>query len=474
MNKVQSIGTYFCLVLIYSLLTNCMEFDWEDTKELSFVYLNKEYLILEYRVNWDEALIICQTFENGSLAIIRDLEVRTFLARCLEETAPNADTYWIGAERRKNAEHFFWIDNGEQFVDNNCFILRGTDYIRPQGRECLCFSRRNHNDGLYFNLDCKLKRALICERPFENKYDGSMTTAEWIIVNDYKYGIFYDRKSWSQAVRACQKYYNGELATFRNTNETGILGKYLLIGRPSLENAWIGGRYTESGWRFISDDVIIPDHKDSVTHFPPWFLNQTRQRGGCLVLDRHLANEAVFVETRCSRRMSYICSKKIVQTPEKVYHTFNNVEYTIYYIKQSWDEAYETCLAHNTTLVKVTLEVIHALVHMMGEMDYEIYHVWIGGRLNEDGTNFEWVEDNEIIKKQSEGIDWYPPWYDTEFDLKYPCLNMDRENHNRPMFYGADCGHAQEFICERKHTKVHASFGVMDDDDFQEIEGRMF
>ncbi|KAB0802007.1 hypothetical protein PPYR_04193 [Photinus pyralis] len=463
-------GTHFCLAFLYlTMYINCME----DGHEPSFVYLKKEYILLNYRVNWDEAQVICETYENGSLAITRNPAIRIFLAKCIEESAPHADSYWIGAERPKNSKIFHWIDDGEEFKDTYYFVLHSVDYVQPDARECLCFSRENHNEALYFNIDCRLRHALICERPYENKYDGSMTTTDWIVVNDRRYGIFYDQRTWSEAVRDCQKNHKAGLASFRNKNETRIVGKYLLMGRPSLENAWIGGRYKQNAWKFISNDVIISDHTDSNTLYPPWYLNRTTQRGGCLVLDRHIANEAVFIETSCNRRKSYICSKSISETPDKLSRFIDKIEYTLYYTKQTWDEAFETCLSQNGTLAKVTREVIHSLVQMMGEEDYEVYHVWIGGRLDERGMDFKWVEDNEIITKQTGGIDYYPPWYDVEFNTKYPCLNMDRENHNRPIFYGVDCSRAQEFICEQKSTRGHNHFGDADIFD-EEIEARMF
>lgn len=76
-----------------------------------------------------------------------------------------------------------------------------------------------------------------------------------------------------------------------------------------LENAWIGGHYKNRDWRFISDGIPLREEPDRNTLYPPWRGDKVVKHAGCLLLDRHLANHPVFLEARCERRRSYICTK---------------------------------------------------------------------------------------------------------------------------------------------------------------------
>lgn len=139
----------------------------------------------------------------------------------------------------------------------------------------------------------------------------------------------------------------------------------------------------------------------------------------------------------------------------------------MFYVRKKWIHALITCVIHAGCLVKVTPENIHDVTYIMGEnrtgirslnkyyiyylnliVLLEINHIWIGGRLSEDGQYFFWVKDKEVIPRiEKTDIDNFPPWYDNIYEQERACLNLDRENHNRPMFYGVDCEYPQYFLC---------------------------
>lgn len=146
----------------------------------------------------------------------------------------------------------------------------------------------------------------------------------------------------------------------------------------------------------------------------------------------------------------------------------------MYYSAKTWNEAKETCEKQNAWLVEVTKNKIDHILYIMGEnrtgekkaiiiyknKNYsfsEINHIWIGGRLKKD-NKWEWIHTKDAIESDKENIfNGYPPWLVNTFDQQYSCLNLDRENHNRPIFYGVYCQVKQAFICEKCNYKFYKS-----------------
>ncbi|KAF2897052.1 hypothetical protein ILUMI_09122 [Ignelater luminosus] len=349
--------------------------------------------------------------------------------------------------------------------NNTCFKWITGDYVNAEfmlprfgeekfaKRECLSFARNDHQLPSFVNLYCQLKRPYLCQRPPEEE-DGEMTHRKWIRIGGYEYAIFYAKKTWKESVRECFSKHKAHLANFRTMEEVTGIGKYLLTGRPSLENAWIGGHYKEGQWRYISIDDIIPDERNPETMYPPWpETNETLPQEGCLLLDRHLQDEKklVFLQARCHRRKSYICSRSVAGGERPPFETIiiDNVCYTLFYGPKTWYDANRTCHERNAWLVEVTSDKVDHILYIMGENRTEINHIWIGGKLKLD-NKWYWVKTNDIIESDNNKIfNGYPPWLDTVFDQKYACLNMDRENHNRAIFYGVYCEVKQPFICQQ-------------------------
>ncbi|KAK4881626.1 hypothetical protein RN001_004945 [Aquatica leii] len=422
--------------------------------EQSFVYNEIEYTFINIPVNWEEANIICSSYGNGGLTIAQDLLIRDFLGLALAESNLTVTDFWIGAKMLFNlTDGFYWVNGETPYKPDKYFIRRGAENIKVN-RTCLAFSIQYHDIAHFINLDCQLDRGFICQTPYEKPLYGSLTTVNWISIDTMQYGIFYDKRTWYESVRECNRKHNAHLASFSNIKEIKIISKFLLIGRPSLERVWIGGQYKDGNWIFVFDETEIPRKTDEITKFPPWRFNRTIRQSGCLLLDRHLNKTGVFIENRCNQLQGYVCVRKKQELPDRKIIIINNIGYVFYYTKKTWEDALETCNKINANMIKVTHDILHDVTYMMAEYLIKVQHIWIGGRLSYDASFFYWVEDNEQIPKTNDDIDRFPPWFMIDYDPNYACLNLDIENHNRPMFYGSTCDYPQEFICVLKNVTI--------------------
>lgn len=91
-------------------------------------------------------------------------------------------------------------------------------------------------------------------------------------------------------------------------------------------------------------------------------------------------------------------------------------------------------------------------------------HIWVGGYYSHH--KWLWWKTKEPIPAFE--IDGYPPWIVNETYAHYlerenVCLNMDRENHIKAMFYGTTCHYPQAFICQfGKYDKIiHAMYNFV-------------
>lgn len=123
----------------------------------------------------------------------------------------------------------------------------------------------------------------------------------------------------------------------------------------------------------------------------------------------------------------------------------------------SWEDAYKVCQERRGWLVEVIPENMAEVLFIMAENRTEVNHVWTGGKLFKDKT-WKWVKN--VVEIEEDPGSNYPPWIDKRFSYEYGCLNMDRENHDVPMFYGLQCEQRQRFICEQGKLAVVRSSGV--------------
>lgn len=274
----------------------------------------------------------------------------------------------------------------------------------------------------------------------------------WIRIGKRLYKIFHDRVSWNVAATKCIMFdRNSRLAVLTNYRESQILGKFLLIGRPSLENAWIGAKYYENYYGFSQENIILSNTTDS-QGYPPWRNGTLKKTKGCILLDRHLSNITFFIEARCERLRSYICYKKDPgKDDQSVDILIDEFGYRIFLNKLPWKGAKNKCDEYKANyegkLVEVReKKVVSHLIYIMGENKTTLQHIWLGGNYN--ATSGKWFWDSDRSPVDLNHLDWFPnTTYLEEVEKHNTCLNMDRENHIKAIHYGTSCEYAQNYIC---------------------------
>lgn len=220
----------------------------------------------------------------------------------------------------------------------------------------------------------------------------------------------------------------------------------MVIGRPKIENAWIGARWSQNKdlYQFEEELSLLANKTNEGTRYPPWRDGEIHNKAGCVFVRRH-STGVHFIEAHCARSRPYICYKSASDSNESIP---NNTK--VVYQAKSWGEAENHCRSFGTpgNLPEPrTEEDMKKLLYIMGESNIPLDHIWLGGFYYEQ-IGWKWVSDDNTISANKT----YPPWlnndtYTEAVEGKNRCLNLDRENHNVGVFYGADCDYPQRFIC---------------------------
>lgn len=243
------------------------------------------------------------------------------------------------------------------------------------------------------------------------------------------------------------------------------LGRHMLIGRPSLENAWIGARWTQQyEYAFESENKVLGNATDEKTKYPPWRNNTMIRPGGCILLDRHLSDITYFVEARCIRNRPYICY--MIDDNETANAStwdviFGSRGYRMHYDLQPWYQALRNCrdkYDEKAKLVELTDgDMVNEMLFVMGENRSTVQHTWIAGVFDDNkwlwGNNNNTNVDTDFVKiiGNATSENWI---YEHDVENENICLNMDRENHATALFYGTRCSATQTYVC--LFGKLHA------------------
>ncbi|KAK5649073.1 hypothetical protein RI129_003965 [Pyrocoelia pectoralis] len=426
----------------------------------SFTLGSTEYIVVSAKLKYSQVKLICQETYSGILAVVKDRKTAEFLSEALAETNLDLDSLWIGGQNKSinNSYGWYWTSLGSlDPIDSELYnsIKTVNDDITNMNRSCLAFGRSTHRMPQFRPLHCSVLRSFICQRKrLGPAGEGNSTHTGWIKAGKRKYKIFFDSVIWETALTRCARHdVNAVLAVIPNYTVSQLLGRYLLIGRPSLENAWIGARYDNEigAYRFDSEPTPLSNATDN-NNYPPWRTKSISRTKGCVLLDRHLTNTTLFAEARCERLRSYICSVESTAA-EDIEHFvdffFDHYGYRLFFDIRSWDEAKETCERYSDykgRLVEVEepVQLVH-LLFIMGENRTDIRHLWLGGEY--DGVQWIWESSKTPVDKTILNF-VHNKTFTEEAELMNTCLNMDRENHLVSLHYGTECSWRQHFICE--------------------------
>ncbi|KAF5283868.1 hypothetical protein FQA39_LY04688 [Lamprigera yunnana] len=426
----------------------------------SFTFGRTEYIIVQSPLQFSQAQTTCVQSYNGILATIKDNETAMFLAEAFSETNLDLNSAWIGARRKTNGTKWIWTSDHDT-VDADLYnnLICENPHKKPSQSDsnCLAFGISTHLNPQLRALHCSSLRSFICQKEQALRVKGlssdNATHPGWIQIGRKKFKIFYNRITWSSASTQCPKHnINSTLAVVTSYEESQILGRYLLVGRPSLENAWIGAKYTDDfNSYYYSDRYIGLANVSDKNNFPPWRERHVKKIGGCVLLDRHLSNITLFIEARCNRLRPYICSMDTAMERAITFEdsVSGDTAYRVIYNEMTWDGARTHCKNsygdYGGILAEITdvLENYHIL-YLMGENRTDLRHIWLGGKY--DGKHWKWSSSGATIDPLVLNF-VENSTYSDDVEFGNICLNMDRENHMSYLHYGTDCSWSQPFIC---------------------------
>ncbi|XP_013175936.1 PREDICTED: uncharacterized protein LOC106124037 isoform X1 [Papilio xuthus] len=406
--------------------------NWE-----TYIFKDKEYLIQNLPVNWENAKILCQGHHNGNLATLDTKEKSDFLAEALSESQLEIDAVWVGARRessedpegyrwsrgselRRTAADILKNEKDENAVRHYPLWLNRTHVPVPEGgADCVALERVQHDKPVFLDLSCQLERPFVCER--DAKQDVAVQEVRTVRCRTGLYHVYDGRLNWHQAAAFCvvKKMSLANIGTMRCLRKLGLS---MLKARPSIESAWVGAKGNLGHWTWIDSGLSIfqmTTYTDMMSDiWPPMRDRSTIKQSGCLQLDRHTTNDPVFLEARCERRMQFICYKNLTGVPGMrrpiPIPSDDNYYYILVRQLYYWQHAYENCLKLNGTLASIdSNEILVQLLLVMGEnKDEPVEHIWISGRLNmtkdpnSDLVTYAWqnpITGKRIPDSKSEG-----------------------------------------------------------------------
>nr|CAD7395246.1 unnamed protein product [Timema poppensis] len=410
----------------------------------TFIYFETQYIFFSERVTWDEGAAICPSYK-AQLAIVDDIHKAEFLAETIADSNNQMEDIWIGG--RKINELWMWTGTGVVIPSkpNGMGFPPWVYHGERKGKECLAMDRRGHDAPLFVDLSCKLSRPFICEKSGAVDSETPVTSRR-LRAGSSQYTLYHARFTWNDAVSFCRQ--NGKrLAIIPNKETAMSISQAMTKARPDFESAWIGGQHQYGQWIWVSTGQKIPHSTNMQTGYPPWRYNHTKKATGCILLDRHICDVPVFLETKCSRTRDFVCEEILTHqedaTPLRVKH--KNKMFEVVPLNRTWAESSLACQEKAGHLV--TLEdndTLQFVINIMADYVREITHVWVGGSLQ--GKKWMWENSGEVIPFPSKNN--YPPWCDNETRPDMACLNLDRADHSQPLFYGLECNNTQPFICQ--------------------------
>ncbi|XP_068622282.1 uncharacterized protein [Battus philenor] len=468
--------------------------NWE-----TYVFSDKEYLIQNLPVSWENARILCQGHHNGHLAVLDTREKSEFLAEALSESQLEVESVWVGARRdssedpegyrwgrgaelRRTAADILANENDDNAARHYPAWLNRTHVPVPDGgADCVALERVQHDKPVFLDLSCLLERPFVCER--EAQVEVAVQELRSVRCRTGLYRVYDGRLDWHQAAAHCvlHKMTLANIGTMRCLRKLGLT---MLKSRPSIENAWVGAKGSLGHWTWLDSGLSIfqtTSYTDVQPNlWPPMKDRSTVKQSGCLQLDRHTAKDPVFLEARCERRMQFICYKGVAgmrraaQIPSD-----DNFYYVLVRQQYYWQHAFENCLRMNGSLAAPDApDVLVQLLLLMGEnKDEPVEHIWISGRLNmtkdvnSDQVVYAWqnpINGKRIPDTKSDNESLYgtfvPPWLDEEFSMDNPCLNLDRQDHLNGLVYGMSCDTPQYSICmiEKSTSKAVVKEATVD------------
>ncbi|KAM0725983.1 hypothetical protein ACS0PU_008064 [Formica fusca] len=454
--------------------------------------------------------------DTGSTLAVFDEDTKDWLARMLSESNYRYDGLWIGGRRKDSISNWTWIDTGKKGDTSisNSLIIRDypawhiADNHGNDEKNCLTFDRLNHEAPVLVPDICQHRKPFICMRPGRRRLskekiiegnsvfvDGQQYTLYQVIDEDEeKLKAEGVRKvngggiTWKDARLQCKK--RGKHLAMIFTNEAAIvIANTMLRSRPSIESVWLDGRCIDGiDCIWVSSGFTLLSKKSNITSYPPWSdghpilpsskNNDFYQEERCLILDRHLCAEhttPVFIDLDCQKKRPFVCqnANPEISKDDERYILIDNKRLIFSFAKMTWNEGEVYCQSKSGHIANILdAKTLSVVLKKMTELGLD--HVWVDGRTVMSKDGWKWVDENgEVLSRNDIGagsswcFDGSWPYTDREI-----CLNLDREGHGTPLFYGLPCNTTNQYVlCNLSARKsVQSKFTEVNE---TKVEGSM-
>ncbi|XP_069688214.1 lymphocyte antigen 75-like [Periplaneta americana] len=419
-----------------------------DTYVETYTFNNQQYILSTRKTSWSRAEWLCR-LSGSHLAILNTKEEAEFF----NNVSRKFHDLWIGGKQQDGK----WIWNY-----TNEYIISGdssADTYEPQFVNssvkakkdmCLNWYRESNKESYLIGRPCKEEYGFMCEgRPI-----GPTPKSQVADFNGRKYRLHDQLATWNDALEICSSL-GGYLANVGDLEEAGnIIGV-----DEQFHDLWIGGHHYEDHWTWQNNEERIAPAVDNITSYPPWINSSTRPGHECLNL-YSTNSEPKFVDRKCNEMHGFVCEEVGLKEDVKVVSKFSGHRYVFVAKRVKWHVALESCRAMRGYLAIISdSKELKFIVD--GSRDF--HDLWVGGHLVKG--KWEWehtgtqvltpaieVSSNSNVTKKE-----ILPW------LRFPtipgqeCLNVYRDNKNKPFLVDKKCSDLHAYICENVPETILSS-----------------
>ncbi|XP_033220527.1 uncharacterized protein LOC117175090 isoform X3 [Belonocnema kinseyi] len=398
-----------------------------------------EFLVIGKSVSWHEAQAYCPSYEikkasrltsqnvvpeariafdfsaedkkkvshtGSKLAVVDDMEIKNWLAGMLSESNYLYDGLWIGGYKKKSAANWTWIGEKsdedsiipQSVLNQNYPSWLGNVNQEPSEQNCLLFNRLGHDMPVFLPENCYLRRPFICVRVGRKKEENLVEQVGNTTVDGYQYTLY-------------------GTVNKQNPNNFNQLGIRKLNG---------GG----IKWKTARLECRIRGQQ---------LATVLTNEAASAIAEVMLKSRPYIAEPRANfedQDRDIMLNDKTLQFSAK---------------KMNWNEGDKHCKNKNGHIGSIyDSKTLSIVLSKMTELSLD--HLWIGGHTKKFGNEWKWVDEKDkVLSRKGVGItsSWCLQSDKSGSLLKADpetCLNLDREGHGLPLFYGLPCDLVQQHV----------------------------
>ncbi|XP_043911150.1 C-type mannose receptor 2 [Protopterus annectens] len=219
-------------------------------------YQNSTYRIVKKPLNWQEAVMLCETW-NATLASIPNPYQQAYLTQVANSMQI---PLWIGLSNEEGGQDFSWLHEGQPsyvyWQDGEPRQTTGCAYMDV--------------DGMWKVTNCEKKQqgavCLLNKKPVDThkgKCPTPVGNSSWISFRDYCYGFHLEvQVPPKEAAQRCQKDLGAKLLSIMDETENVFVWEHLQTYETQMIGAWLGMTYSTKGGSLVWPDKTVVDYSN--------------------------------------------------------------------------------------------------------------------------------------------------------------------------------------------------------------------